>query len=315
MKYKQDEKLKEINTTPKATNKQKQNAYFALTATSLIWGTTWVVAKIAVQKTPALEVSYLRQFFAGFLVLIFFLIKGEKLPTWLQFRWLLVVSFFMFIINNGFSTWSVKYIPSGLAALIGSLYPLFVVLIEMIFFRNKNYTLLTFIGLFLGIIGIIIVFYENAFHKHSDGYNFGIIICFIAMLSWSIGTIFIARNKYKMNSYYAMGWQMFIASFFIYLMADGTHNTTPFQNIPAQTWGAIAYLVVFGSLLAFAAFIYTIKYLPPAIASLYAYINPIVAIVVGSVVFADETLSLNVLFGSLVTLSGVYLVNISLKKK
>ncbi len=221
----------------------------------------------------------------------------------------------MFVINNGFSTWSVKYIPSGLAALIGSLYPLSVVMIEMLFLKKRKYKLVTFAGLFLGITGIAIVFYENTSRQNPDGYFFGLAICFIAMLSWSIGTILIARNKYQMNFYYATGWQMLIASFLIYIMAVSTNNSTPLHNIPASTWGCIAYLVIAGSIIAFAAFIYTLKHLPPAIASLYAYVNPIIAILVSSAIFVDEPLTLIVLLGSLVALSGVYIVNMSLKNK
>jgi drug/metabolite transporter (DMT)-like permease len=297
------------------SNRNKQKAYLALTATSIIWGTTWVASKFAVQSTPGLEVSYLRQFIAGTLLLSFFLIKGEKLPTWPQFRWLFMVSIFMFVVNNGFGTWSLKYIPSGLGALMGALYPLFVVIIELLFLKSKNYNVLTFAGLFIGLAGITIVFYANAFHEHPPGYIFGISLCATGMLCWSIGTILIARNKYRMNPYYAMGWQMFMASFLIYLMAVFTGNNIPLREVHLQTWAAIAYLVIAGSMLAFMAFIYTLKYLPPAVASLFAYINPIVAILLGSAIFTDEILTLNVLIGAIITVLGVYLVNNSVRRR
>lgn len=294
----------------------KNKAYLALGATSILWGTTWVASKIAVQQTPGLQVSYIRQLIAGILLLFYFLVvKKEKLPTKQQFAWLLLVSFFMFVINNGFSTWSVKYIPSGLAALIGALYPLFIVIIEFIVFRKRNYKPLTFVGLLLGFGGIMIVFYENTFHEHPVGYGFGILLCFIAMLCWCIGTIFIARNKYQMNPYYAMGWQMFMASFLIFLMAVFTGNNIPVSTINLSSWLSIFYLVAAGSIVAFIAFLYTLKTLPPAIASLYAYINPIVAIILGSFIFPDEILTVNVLIGAVIAVLGVYLVNFSLRKR
>src|SRR6266487_220208 len=118
----------------------KQKAYFALTVTSIIWGTTWVASRIGVQYVPGLQVSYIRQFLAGTILLFFFFIKGEKLPTWQQFRWLVVLSVFMFVLANGLSTWGVKYVSSGLASLISALYPLCVVIIEIIFFRKTNNT-------------------------------------------------------------------------------------------------------------------------------------------------------------------------------
>jgi drug/metabolite transporter (DMT)-like permease len=302
-----------ISSTP--LNKKvlkKSGSYFALTLTSIIWGTTWVVSRIGVQHVPGLQISYIRQFIAGSLLLIFFFVRGEKLPTRKQFTWLFVLSIFTFVLSNGFSTWSVKYVSSGLAALISALYPLCVVIIEMIFFKRNNNTPLTFIGLFVGLAGVAIVFYENAFHEQPDGYSYGIILGLIAMLGWSIGTIYITRNKYQMNPYYAIGWQMLIGSFLICMLAFTTNNNIPFNEIPSQTWMVIAYLVSFGSIVAFVAFIYTVKYMSPAIASLYAYINPLVAMSFGAILL-DEPLTLNLIIGALVTLAGVYIVNYSVK--
>ena len=304
--------LKYLITKPLLTTNKKNKAYFALTATSIIWGTTWVASRIGVQHVPALEVSYIRQFVAGSLFLIFFFIRGEKLPTWSQFRWLSTLSIFTFVLSNGFSTWSVKYISSGLAALISALNPLCVVMIEMIFFKKNNNTSLTFVGLFVGIAGVAIVFYENAFHQQTEGYGLGVMLGLIAMIGWSIGTIFVARNKNRMDPYYAIGWQMFIGSFLICLLACTTGNNISFDEIPFQTWTAIGYLVGMGSIAAFAAFIYTVKYLPPAIASLYAYINPIVAMVTGAILL-NEPLTFSLVIGAVITLTGVYIVNYSIK--
>lgn len=214
---------------------------------------------------------------------------------------------------NGFSTWSVKYIPSGLASLISALAPISVVLIDLVFFKEYKNTPLTFIGLFIGFSGVAIVFYENAFHDQPEGYVYGIIYGLVAMIGWSIGTIFVTRNKYKINPYYAMGWQMFLSSFMIFALAKFTNNDIPINEVSLKTWGAIAYLIVMGSVVAFAAFIYSIKYLPTAIASLYAYINPIVAMIFGTIIL-DEPLTVNLLLGAIVTLVGVYIVNYSVKK-
>lgn len=166
----------------------------------------------------------------------------------------------------------------------------------------------------LGIGGIGVVFYDNAFHNYTEGYIWGIVLSLIAMLSWSVGTILIARNKLKINPYYATGWQMLLASGMLFIMSliSGKHVSLP--DIPASTWLAITYLVLASSIVAFAAFIYTMKHLDPAIAALYAYINPIVATLVGSFIL-DEKLTLNIFIGSVITLAGVFLVNRSLKKQ
>lgn len=290
----------------------KQKAYIALAITSIVWGTTWVGSKICVRYTPAFEVASIRQFSGGIIYVLFFLIKGEKLPTLKQLGWLTIMAILMFVSSNGLATVGLKYIPSGLGALIAALYPLFVVLIEMIFFKNKQIKSSTFLGLFLGIAGIAVVFYDNAFHNHKEGFWIGVAVSMIAMITWAMTTIFIAKKKSELNPYNALGWQMLLSSFIMYGIANATGDIIPFAKIPLETWATLAYMVGAGSIIAFIAFIYSMKNLEPGIAALYAYINPIVAILVGSLL-VDEKLTINILIGSAITLLGVYLVNRSLK--
>ena len=294
--------------------KGKAGGYLALGITSIVWGTTWVASKIGVAEIPALQMAYIRQFFGGMCFVLFFMLyKKLSFPTRKQFLWLLIMSLLMFVLANGLSTWSLEFIPTGLSALVGALYPLSVVIIEMVFFKNRNMTILTFIGLLLGITGIGIVFYENAFHHQPEGFIFGVLLSVIAMLSWSVGTIIIARDKMKMNPYYATGWQMLISSFILFIVAETTQPTVALQHISATAWGVIAYLVLAGSLLAFVAFIYSMKKLPAAVSSLYAYINPLVAMVTAAIVL-NEKLTMFILWGAIVTLAGVFLVNYSIKR-
>ena len=292
----------------------KQKAYIALTLTSLVWGTSWVASKIGIQKVPALEIAAVRQFIAGVILVSFFLIRGQKLPTKKEFGWLTMMAVLLFVSANGIATMALKTIPSGMGALISALYPLSVVIIERIFFRNTRITALTFTGLLLGIGGIAVVFYDNAFHNHSEGYSWGAILSLVAMLSWSIGTIVLSRTKLKINAYYATGWEMLISSFILLIMLLISGDSIPISQIPMQSWGAITYLIIASNLITFAAFIYTMKYLQPAVAALYAYINPIVAILVGSLV-VNEKITWKIIIGSAITLIGVYLVNQSLRKQ
>ena len=292
----------------------KAKGYLALFITSVIWGTTWVASKMGVNEIPALQMAYIRQFIAGVSLVGFFIgYRKFPFPTARQFRWIFVMAILMFVLANGLSTWSLKYIPTGLSALIGALYPLSVVIIERVFFKSAKMTILTFLGLFLGISGVAIVFYENAFNNNSISFSIGLSLSLVAMLSWSFGSIFIARNKADMNPYYGTGWQMLISSFILLIMAEMTQPTVPVYEISLKVWLVIFYLVIFGSIISFVAFIYSMKKLPAAIASLYAYINPLVAMVTAALVL-NEKLTINILWGAIVTLVGVYLVNYSIKK-
>ncbi len=293
----------------------KQKAYLALCATSIVWGTTWVASKIGVQKTPALEVASIRQFIGGSLYILFFVfVKKQPLPNRKQLAWLTFMGILMFVSANGFATMALKYISSGLGALIAALYPLFVVVVERIFYKNRNINGKTIAGILLGIGGIAVVFYDDAFHNHTEGYGWGIFLSFVAMVTWGLATIFISRKKTDINPYYSIGWQMFTSSIILFFMVliSGVH--IPLHEISVQTWGALAYLVLAGSVFTFIAFVYSMKHLEPSIAALYAYINPIVAILAGTLVISNEKLTLNIFIGSLITLAGVYLVNRSMRK-
>ncbi len=295
-------------------SKGKTSGYIALCITSLVWGTTWVASKIGVKEMPALQMASIRQFLGGSCFVLFFLLyKKLPLPTGKQFVWLVIMALLMFLIANGLSTWSLNYIPTGLSSLIGALYPLSVVIIERIFYKSRNMTVLTFVGLLLGVTGIGIVFYENAFHDHPKGFLFGVILSVVAMFAWSLGTIFIVRNKVNMNAYYATGWQMIIGSVMLLILAFITQSPVALQEISLKVWLVILYLVVMGSVIAFIAFIYSMKKLPAAVASLYAYINPLVAMITATILL-NEKLTMNIVWGSIVTLIGVFLVNYSIKK-
>jgi len=296
--------------------KGKAGGYLALATTCILWGTTWVASKIAVSENlPPFQMASIRQFAGGACFLIFFMgYKKMRLPTLKQFGWLLVLSLLMFVFANGFSTWSLKYIPTGLSALIGALYPFSVVLIERIFFKHRNLSSLTILGLLLGIVGIGIVFYENIFQHHPEGFLFGVVLSVLAMLSWSVGTMFIARNKLKINPYYGTGWQMLISSIILFIISRTAQTAIPLQDVSLKIWLTILYLVAFGSIISFVAFIYSMKKLPAAISSLYAYINPLVAMVTAAIVL-HEKLTMNILWGALVTLAGVFLVNYSIGRK
>ena len=294
-----------------ANNKK---AYLALTVTSVVWGTTWVASKMGVAHLPAFELASIRQFMGGSIYVVFFLIMGEKLPNKKQFAWLLPMAFLMFVSSNGIATYGLQFITSGLAALIAALYPLSVVLIERYYFKAIRITPQTLLGLFLGLLGILFIFYKDSLEMHGTRYLLGVGLSLFAMITWSVGSIIMSRNKINMNAYYSIGWQMLISAFTMGLITLLSGNYVPLHEIPAKTWGILAYMVLGGSVLAFVSFIYSMKHLKPAIASLYAYINPIVAIWVGSLLL-NEKMTLNNIIGTLSTLIGVYLVNKSLKNQ
>ena len=249
-------------------NKQPNGkAYIALTATCILWGTTWVASKAAVTQVPALQLAYIRQFLAASCFIIYFLvIKKHPLPSLKDLKSIFVMSVLTMVFANGLSTWGLRYIPTGLASLIGSLFPLIVVMIEWFFYKKKDVSVLTFIGLFIGIGGVAFVFYGNMFDHIDSKFIFGLALSLFAIVSWSLGTIFLSRHHLSVNPYFGMGLQMSMGCIMLFIIANLTNNTIPLASISSYSWSAILYLVIAGSLLSFIAFIYSLKRLPTAIA-------------------------------------------------
>lgn len=147
---------------------------------------------------------------------------------------------------------------------------------------------------------------------HGSHYILGVGLSLLAMITWSVGSIIISRTKIKINAYNSIGWQMLISAVIMACITLLSGDYVPLNRIPAISWGVIVYMVIGGSVFAFISFIYSMKHLKSSIASLYAYINPIVAIWVGSMLL-NEQMTWNNIVGTICTLIGVYLVNKSLK--
>jgi drug/metabolite transporter (DMT)-like permease len=282
-------------------------AIFALGMVCFFWGTTWIASKEGVRYMPALQMAGIRQFIGGFLYVIFFLIKGAPLPKGKEWVPILVMSFLIFMMSNGLSTWGVQYISAGLGAIIGAIFPLWLVVIGL-FSSASKIPMKAIAGLILGFGGVCIIFSEHMPDFLNADFRFGIFLSLIATWTWAFATIYTKKHAAGFNSYFSLGLQMLISGAVLTAVTSITGNVIPIKAIPWQSWTAIAYLVVFGSIISFIAFIYSLKNLPTAQASIYAYINPVVAVLLGWMLFGEK-LTIFITIGGAVTLYGVWMVN------
>jgi drug/metabolite transporter (DMT)-like permease len=292
---------------------EKTRALVALGLVSFFWGTTWLASKKGVEEMPGLQLAGIRQLLGGSVYTIYFLLKGYKFPNGQQLFQFIWMGILMFVISNGFTTWSLQYIPSGLGAVIGAMAPIWIAIFSVIFFRETKLNLTTVIGLLLGFGGIVIIFSDYIEALFNSKFALGVILGIIATMTWAIGTLYTVKHARDLNAYYSLGWQMFLSGLILTGAAWITGQHVPLAQTTHVTWLSIAYLVIVGSIITFAAFLYSLKRLPPAQASIYAYINPIVAVIIGSIL-NNEKLNIIIAAGTLVTILGVYLVNTGFKK-
>ena len=283
----------------------------ALCWVSFFWGTTWIASKEGVKYMPALQLAAIRQFLGATLYLSYFLFKKTPWPKGKQWKTIIILSILNFVLSNGLSTWGVKYISSGLGAIIGALVPLWVVIISL--FRGEKLVKLAIVGLVVGFAGVCVIFYEHLTDFLIFDFRFGIIISIISTLTWAFATLYTKKKAASFNPYFSLGIQMFISSIFLFAYLGATGSAESLSTIPVISWVSIGYLVIFGSVLTFIAYIYALQHLPAEINSIYAYINPIIAVLLGAYIFG-EPLSLAIAVGGIITLFGLYLVNRSFQK-
>ena len=169
------------------------------------------------------------------------------------------------------------------------------------------------IGLIISFSGVCVIFYDHLSDFLIPSFRFGIIISLISTLTWAFGTLYTKKKAATFNPYFSLGLQMFLSSIILFAYNGATGTSVSLSVIPAISWWSIAYLVVVGSILTFIAFIYALQNLPAEISTIYSYINPIVAIILGALIFG-ETLNAAIALGGSVTLFGLYMVNYSLRK-
>ncbi|MGZ5135072.1 MAG: DMT family transporter [Flavitalea sp.] len=286
-------------------------AFLALALVSFFWGTTWIASKEGVRHMPALQLAGIRQLSGGILYLIFFISKGIHWPRGREWRPILVLSFLNFMLSNALSTWGVKYISAGLGSIIGATFPLWMVVIGL--FNNKTAIPIKAVaGFILGFGGICVIFYEHLDDFLNSSFLFGIIISLAATWSWAFGTLYTKKHAKSFNPYFSFGIQMIISGFVILAVCEPTNISVPLKNIPWQSWAAIAYLVIFSSIVSFVAYLYALQHLGAEQTSIYAYINPVVAVSLGAILFGEK-LTIFIIVGGTITLAGVYLINHALR--
>ena len=292
---------------------EKTKALLAVGVVSILWGTTWLASKKGIQYMPALQLAGIRQLTGGLFYIILFTFKGFKWPSLkqlLRFTWMGVL---MFVISNGFSTWSMQFLPSGLGSVIGAISPIWIAIFSLFLFKDTRMNGMTILGLIIGFGGILIIFSDYFDALINSSFSTGVILGVISTMTWAMGTLFTVKHAKNLNPYYSLGWQMFLSGVILNIISYVSGQAIPIRQIHPMAWLSIGYLVVFGSIITFAAFIYALKRLPPAQASVYSYINPIVAVLLGTAL-NNERLNLLIAGGTLVTLIGVYMVNTGFKK-
>ena len=281
-------------------------AYLAWITICLIWGTTYLAIRIGVTDLPPMLFAGFRWLVAGLLMVILLNLRGYAFPKLKELKHLAVVGILLIGVANGLVVVAEQWLPSGLTALILSSLPFWIVGLESVLPKGPKINWLILSGLLLGSAGVILIFAKDLNVTLAFTTFLGALCLLGAVVSWSVGSLYWKYKHINVRPLMGAAVQMLIAGILQTLLGFILGEQNSFQ-LTQNGFLALAYLIIFGSILGYASYIYSITNLPLALVSTYAYINPTIALILGWY-FLDEPLTHTVFIAAGLILIGVALV-------
>ncbi|WP_125722760.1 DMT family transporter [Flavobacterium ustbae] len=287
----------------------------ALMAVGIIWGTTFLGIRVAVETIPPWFVTSIRQGLAGIIMMVILLFKKElKWIGWENLKHQLVASVCMLVIANGFTTIAEQTLPSGLASVISALAPILIFLGSILFGLQKM-SLKGFIGVVIGFSGVVLIFKDGLGSFLDADYRTGMIFMGFAILAWASGTIYTKIHGSKSNNIILnLFYQFTIASCIQLVLASIFSPNPDVSSWSLTSIGAALYLSIFGSVIAFFSYNYALKRVTPVQVSILAYINTIIAVFLGWLLL-NERITVEFIIATILIILGVFIINYKKKEK
>ncbi len=288
------------------------NAWLAYAAVAIFWGTTFFAIRVGVETFPPFLMAGFRHSIGGILICLYFYLKGYKLPPKKDLKVFAINGLLMLAFGNGLVTWAEQYVNSGLAALICSLTPIWIIAVNSVSGQKEKLNYIIGLGILLCLFGQFLLFKDNIKDFADPNYAIGIISILIANIAWAVGTVYSKNHRSDTNPLFGAGLQMVCGGIILDLVGTARGEWSNLHPSSEAVW-ALVYLILFGSIIAYGAYMYVLKLLPATIISTYAYINTVVAVFLGWL-WLDEPLNMLVWTAVVLTIAGVYLVNKSYSK-
>ncbi|MEI6682096.1 MAG: EamA family transporter [Bacteroidota bacterium] len=281
----------------------------------VVWGSTYFFIQVALQHFPPMILGALRFLMAGILLLGWCLLRGERPGNWKQVKPAIISGLMLLLGGTGAVIWAEKWLPSSLVAVLISSSPFWFIILDVPKWRENLTSRSIIAGLVFGFIGVVLMFGEKAVEAVATTHNpyeiIGLAILMLGTMSWAGGSLY---SKYHStgSTTVSSAWQMLAAgiAFFAGSFFTGDWQGFAWQAVTMGSWLSLIYLVLFGSLAAYSAYVWLLHVRPAAQVSTYAYVNPVIAVLLG-VFFAGEHMTLLQVSGLVVILTSVLLINLT----
>jgi drug/metabolite transporter (DMT)-like permease len=272
----------------------------------VIWGTTYLVIRIGVGHLPPMLFAGIRWVIAGAVFITVLKWRGKALPKANEIVHLAVVGLALLGFANGLVVWAEQWIPSGLTALLLTTVPFFMVGLESLLPKGPklNSTILT--GLVMGLAGVCLIFGEDIKYLSDPDNLIGVFALLGAVFFWSLGSLYSKYVKVDVHPLIGASVQMLVAGIFLSVIGI-SNGELPRLSFEINGLLSLAYLIVFGSFVGYASYIYALAKLPLSLVSTFAYINPVIALFLGWIIL-DEKLNFQIAIAAAVIIAGVFIV-------
>jgi drug/metabolite transporter (DMT)-like permease len=289
--------------------REKITAYAAWGAVCLFWGTTYLAIRVGVQSLPPALFLGVRFLVAGFIFVPYLRWRGLAFPQRKELANIALVGFALLVLANGAVVWAEQWVPSGLAALVVATLPFWMAGFESTLPSGNKLTLRKGLGIIIGFMGLVILFAPELKDSFDATYLKGILALLFSPFCWALGSIYSKSRPVGIHPLMAAGFQMLIAGFILVIVGALSGEIS---RIHFDAYGliALAYLILFGSIVGYGSFVYALSKLPATKVSMYAYVNPVIAVVLGWLILG-ERLDWMVLSSTAIILCGVVLVKSS----
>jgi drug/metabolite transporter (DMT)-like permease len=289
------------NQLPKLSDIRVMLAFFAI---YVLWGTTFLAIRIAVLELPPLLAAGSRFFVAGVALFAFMRLRGHAGPTWEQWRNLLAMALLMFVAEYGPLFWAERYVPSGIASVLQATLPIVTLVLEMLVLRRQRFRWTVVVSTLMGFAGVGILLLPSG-REHLALLPCAAIL--LGTVTWSMGSVMSRSMDLPKSRPLTAGAAMMLGGAILLALSAGFGEMHPIPHVSLRGALALLYLIVFGSLLGFTAFVWLLARMPATRVASHAYVNPIVAVALGYFV-AGETITLRTLAGTVLVIASVFLI-------
>ncbi len=281
-----------------------------------VWGSTFIFIRIGVQELPPLLFAALRFLPAGLVLYGWMIVRGERSPTPRQWLSATILALLIFVGDYGLLFWAEQHVPSGIAAVMMATIPAFMALSEIILLGTQRLTLRLAFALLIGLGGVLVLVSRSLNLGGAPIDRKGAIALILASMSWSVASILSRRMHLPTSKVMSAASQMLAGGILLTLISGslGEFQTVHLAQVSPRTWFALVYLIVFGSLVGFTAYVWLLHHESPTKVGTYAYVNPVVAVLVGYFL-GGEPLGARTILGTLFVLVSVVVITTSRARK